>query len=366
MPGVKIKRIAVNTGGGDAPGLNAVIRAIVRTAEPLGWEVYGIEKGYEGIISMKGVRRLNRASVRGILGQGGTILGTTNRGNPFKYPVTVRGRTVEKDITDQVVGNFRKLRIDALIAIGGDGSLGIAAGLCAKGLPVVGVPKTIDNDLVETVITFGFDTAVSTATDALEKLHTTAASHERVMVCEVMGRYAGWIALNSGISGGADIILLPEIPFTVESVCRAVQARYRSGRNFCIIVAAEGATLQGGSYFTTAPKEAGREHVRLGGIAEALAREIQGRTKRESRAMVLGHLQRGGSPTTFDRLLATRFGAAAVRFLQQGHFGQMVALAPPNIVPVPIEKIVGKQKLVDVKGDVVVSARAMGVSFGDD
>jgi phosphofructokinase-like protein len=362
----RVNRIAVNTGGGDAPGLNAVIRAVVRAAEPLGWKVFGIERGYDGIISGKGIRHLTRAHVRGILNQGGSILGTNNRGNPFQYPVTARGKTVTRDITDSVIRHFHRLGIDALVAIGGDGSLTIAAGLWKKGFPVVGVPKTIDNDLVGTVVTFGFDTAVSTATEALDKLHSTAASHERVMAVEVMGRYAGWIALHSGIAGGADVILIPEIPFTIESVCRAVQARYRSGRNFCIIVAAEGAKPKGGTYYTQGPKEPGKEHVRLGGIAEALAKEIQAKTKRESRSLVLGHLLRGGSPTTFDRLLATRFGAAAVRFIQEGRFGYFTALDPPSIVPFPIAEIVGKQKTVPVDGDVVTAARAMGICFGDE
>jgi 6-phosphofructokinase 1 len=273
---------------------------------------------------------------------------------------------VTADRSAEVVNNFKRLGIDALIAIGGDGSMRIAHAFCQKGLPIVGVPKTIDNDLSGTVITFGFDTAVNVATDALDRLHSTAEAHERVFVVEVMGRYAGWIALHSGIAGGADVILIPEIPFTMESVCRAVQARYRSGRNFCIVVVAEGAKMKGGGYFTQGPKEAGKEHVRLGGIAEALARTIQEKTKRESRSLVLGHLLRGGSPTTFDRLLATRFGAAAVRFIQEQKFGYFTALAPPNIVPFPIAEVVGKQKTVPVDGDVVAAARAMGTCFGDE
>ncbi len=361
----KIGRISVCTGGGDAPGLNAVIRAVVRTAEPLGWEVYGIENGLDGILSMKGIRRLSRADVRGILGLGGTILGTTNRGNPFRYPVTVRGKTVERDLSRQVIRNFRRLGIDAHIYIGGDGSLTIANELHKRGLKVVGVPKTIDNDLVGTVTTFGFDTAVTTATEALDKLHSTAASHQRVMVVEVMGRDAGWIALNSGIAGGADVILIPEIPFTIESVCRAVQARYRSGRNFCIIVAAEGAAPAGGSQIVQSPAGGGGQMPRLGGIAETLARRIEEGTGRPCRAMVLGHLQRGGSPTTFDRLLATRLGAAAVRFIQQGRFGHMVALDPPDIVAFPLSRISGRLKKVPLDSDTILTARAMGISFGD-
>ncbi len=366
MPPIRVNRIAVNTGGGDAPGLNAVIRAVVRAAEPLGWDVYGIERGYDGIISGKGLRRLTRSSVRGILSQGGSILGTNNRGNPFKYPATVRGRKVVRDFGDLVIRRLRHKGIDALIAIGGDGSLAIAAEIWKRGFPVVGVPKTIDNDLVGTVVTFGFDTAVSVATDALDRLHSTAASHERVMVVEVMGRYAGWIALHSGIAGGADVILIPEIPYTLKSVCRAVRARYRSGREFCIIVVAEGAKPAGGTYVTKAPKEIGREHVRLGGIAETLARQIQAKTRREARSLVLGHLLRGGSPTNFDRLLATRFGAAAVRFVQEQNFGQVVALAPPTIVGFPLQDVVGMQKTVPPNCDAVLAARAMGLCFGDE
>jgi 6-phosphofructokinase 1 len=366
LKSIRVNRIAVNTGGGDAPGLNAVIRAVVRAAEPLGWKVFGIEKGYAGVVSGKGVRPLTRASVRGILNQGGSILGTNNRGNPFQYPITVRGRTIVRDVTDKVIRRMRHRGIDALVAIGGDGSLSIAARLWEKGFPVVGVPKTIDNDLVGTVVTFGFDTAVCTATDALDKLHSTAESHERVMVVEVMGRNAGWIALNAGVAGGADVILIPEIPFTLNAVCRAVRARYRSGRRFCIVVAAEGAAPKGGKRYIKAPKTAGREHARLGGIAEALARDIQKRTRRECRSIVLGHLLRGGSPTTFDRLLCTRFGAAAVRFIHEGRFGQVVALDPPDIVPFPLKEVAGRQKTVPVNGDVVQAARAMGIAFGDE
>lgn len=365
MPPASIRRIAITTGGGDAPGLNAVIRATVRCADGLGWEVYGIERGYDGLLTGKGVSRLTRATVRGIGRLGGTILGTTNKGNPFRYPVRVGARTVERDVSDLLLRNFRKWKIDALIAIGGDGSLSIAEGLAKKGLKVVGVPKTIDNDLEETVVTFGFDTAVSTATEAIDKLQSTALSHERVMVVELMGRNAGWIALNAGIAGGADIILIPEIPFRLESVCKGVQERWRMGRNFCIIVAAEGAAPAQGTQLAKAAAEAGG-NLRLGGIGEWLAKEIQARTRRESRSLVLGHLQRGGSPTTFDRLIATRFGAAAVRFIQQGLFGHMVALRPPEIIPVSLAAIAGRQKKVPLDCDTVVSARAMGIRFGDE
>jgi len=365
MPRLRPNRVALLTGGGDCPGLNAVIRATSRTAFNLGWEVWGVEDGFDGLLQ-KNVRRLTRRDVRGILQVGGTILGTTNRANPFSYPVARGSRTVEVDRSDQVVRNFRALGFDALIAIGGDGTLGIAERFARKGIPVVGVPKTIDNDIEATVITFGFDTAVSTATDALDKLHTTAESHKRVMVVEVMGRYAGWIALHSGIAGGADVILIPEIPFDVERVCEAVRARERAGREFSIVVAAEGAAVKGGRLLTRGPRQAGRE-VRLGGIAEWLAEEIGRRTGKETRSLVLGHLQRGGAPTTFDRLLGTRFGAAAMRFVAAKRFGAMVALDPPKVLAVPLRKAVGHGKIrrVPLSSDVIRSARDVGISFGD-
>lgn len=359
------------TGGGDAPGLNAVIRAAVKAALNRGWEIYGIREGFEGLLKPGLVRRLTGKDVTGILRMGGTILGTTNRGNPFDYPVAsgkggMSSGPKTEDRSDLAVKNFRKMRLDALIAIGGDGSLAIANRLAKKGIPVVGVPKTIDNDLSETVVTFGFDTAVSTATDALDKLHSTAHSHQRVMVIEVMGRYAGWIALHSGIAGGADVILIPEIPFTIESVCRKIEGRYRSGGPcFAIVVVAEGAVAKGGSFLTKGEKEAGREHVHLGGIADFVAREIQKRTGCESRSLVLGHLQRGGEPTTFDRLLGTRLGVAAIELIERGEFGQMTALRPPNVIAVPIAKAISKMKKVPVDSDVVRSARALGISFGD-
>jgi 6-phosphofructokinase 1 len=364
------KRIGILTGGGDAPGLNAVIRAAVRSAVRRGWEVLGIEQGFEGLLRSGLVRPLTPRDIVGILTMGGTILGTTNRGNPFAFPVARTGRGASgapatRDLSDQVVRTFRRLRLDGLIVIGGDGSLSIAHRLFQKGLPIVGVPKTIDNDLSGTVITFGFDTAVSTATEALDKLHSTARSHQRVMVMEVMGRYAGWIALHSGIAGGADVILIPEIPFTLESVCWKIEERYRSGSRFAIAVAAEGAVPRGGSLMTRGGQEPGREHPRLGGIAEFLATQIQTRTGYECRSLVLGHLQRGGQPTTFDRLLGTRLGVAAVELIEQGKFGRMTALKPPNVVSVPIATAIRRMRRVPPDSDVVRSARALGISFGD-
>jgi phosphofructokinase-like protein len=355
----KIKKIAINTGGGDAPGLNAVIRAVTLAAIRQGWEVYGIRHGYRGLIDLDQMMPLTLERVRGITHLGGTILGTANRGNPFEYP----GENGTIDISDQVVNNFHKLGLDVLICIGGDGSLRIAQNFIAKGIPIIGVPKTIDNDLSGTIITFGFDTAVTTATDAIDKLHSTAESHERVMVVEVMGRYAGWIALNSGISGSADVILIPEIPFEIEKVCAKIHERESIGRHFAIVVCAEGAAPAGEEMRTKGPKQAGRE-VLLGGIAEYVAAEIAKRTGKETRSLVLGHLQRGGSPTTFDRLLGLRFGAAAIRCLMEGKINVMVALDPPGVKTVPIEDAV-KMRRVPLNCDTILTARSLGISFGD-
>lgn len=360
------KKIAILTGGGDAPGLNAVIRASVKSALHLGWEIYGVKDGFAGFLKPDSIQKLTSKEISGILTLGGTILGTTNRGNPFSFPVKTKKGLQARDLSDRVVRKIKKMRLDALIAIGGDGTLSIAQKLAQKGVKVVGVPKTIDNDVVGTVITFGFDTAVSIATEAMDRLHSTAQSHQRVLVVEVMGRYAGWIALHSGISGGADVILIPEIPFDWEAVCRKVEERYRSGPNFCIIVAAEGAAPLGGSYAVQEGKQVGKEHVRLGGIAELAASEIQKRTGREARSLVLGHLQRGGSPTTFDRLLSTRFGVAAVHLIEQGRSGRMVALDPPKITDVPLSRVLGKVRQIPKNSDVIEAARSLGVSFGDE
>jgi 6-phosphofructokinase 1 len=360
-----IKRIAVNTGGGDAPGLNAVIRAVVLSSVRRGWEVYGIEKGYGALLGDGNIVHLDPRSVRGITHLGGTILGTSNRGNPFEWPTTEPGSVAGvRDRTDEVVASFRDHGFDALIAIGGDGSLRIANGLRRKGLPVIGVPKTIDNDLGLTFVTFGFHTAVQTASEAIDKLHSTAASHERVMVVEVMGRHAGWIALHAGLSGTADVILIPEIPYSIDHVCEKVDKRYRSGSNFAIIVAAEGATERGGEASYVEHASGGHE-ARYGGVAERLAAQIGERTGRETRSIVLGHLQRGGSPTAYDRLIALRFGAAAVRCAANGEFGVMVALDPPAIRPVPLEEAIQHVRRVDPDSDTVETAREIGVSFGD-
>ncbi|MEW6675083.1 MAG: ATP-dependent 6-phosphofructokinase [Nitrospirota bacterium] len=357
-------KIAVNIGGGDAPGLNAVIRGIVLAAYQKGWEVHGIKYGYQGLIDTKQIVRLLPESVWDITNIGGTILGTASKGDPFRYPMKgPDGNVVETDISDMVVSNFKAIGFDALIAIGGDGSLRIASKFMKKGIPVIGVPKTIDNDISATVLTFGFDTAVNTATDAIDKLHTTARSHDRVMVVEVMGRYAGWIALNSGVSGSADVILIPEIPFDIEKVCNKIRQLEPMGQNYAIVVVAEGAKPVGGD-ITIIEKKLGQE-VRLGGIAKKVADEIEDRTGKETRSLVLGHLQRGGAPTTFDRLLSLRFGAAAIRFIEEGKFGTMVALHPPEVRAVPLDEAIGRMKSVPLDCDTIQTARSLGISFGD-
>lgn len=366
----KIRRIAISTGGGDAPGLNAVIRAAVLAALNRGWQCVGIRDGYNGLLVPEqfvggGLIPLTRETVKGITPLGGTILGTTNRGNPQKFPVRgPDGAMIEVDVMDDLVRAFRVHQIDALIAIGGDGSLGIAAILQKKGLRVIGVPKTIDNDLDGTVITFGFDTAVSFATEAIDRLHSTAASHRRVMVVEVMGRYAGWIALNSGIAASADAILLPEIPYDLESVSKKIAQCEESDQKHAIVVVAEGAKPRGGSVSVRGKREAG-EAVRLGGVGERITAELVERTGREARCVVLGHLLRGGTPTTFDRLLALRFGAAAVRALDEGTSGIMVALNPPTVNYVPLEEATHRMKTVPLDSDSMKTARDLGICFGD-
>lgn len=360
------KRVGILTGGGDAPGLNAVIRASVKSALKLGWQVTGIRQGFAGLLKPGLTQNLGSEDVMNILHLGGTILGTSNRDNPFAYPVKEKNRWAVKDYSGEVLRNFRALRLDALIAIGGDGTMAIAFELFKRGLPVVGVPKTIDNDVVGTVITFGFDTAVSTATEAIDRLHSTAQSHRRVMVVEVMGRNSGWIALHSGISGGADAILIPEIPFKLDVLCDEVEKRYaRRGPQYGMIVAAEGAFPLRGHVRTIKTRERGRQLPTLGGIADYLARQIHKKTKRECRSIVLGHLQRGGMPTTFDRLLSTRFGSAAVRLIQDGKFGHMVASRPPKITSIAMSRVIGRVKRVPLNSDIIRSARNLDISFGD-
>ncbi|MDZ7579340.1 MAG: ATP-dependent 6-phosphofructokinase [Deltaproteobacteria bacterium] len=365
-----IERIAISTGGGDAPGLNAVIRSIVLSAVNRGWKCFGIRDGYNGLLLPEqfpqgGLLPLSRDSVRGITHLGGTILGTTNRGDPMRFPTTTDdGRVIETDRTAEVVSAFRRHRLDALVAIGGDGSLAIAAALFHKGLRVIGVPKTIDNDLDKTVVTFGFDTAVHFATECIDRLHSTAEAHQRIMVVEVMGRYAGWIALNSGVSATADAILIPEIPFDIHKVAEKVMEREHSGRRFSIIVAAEGARPKGGKHIVAAGKTPGRAE-RLGGIGQAVCSELAALTGKEARTVVLGHLLRGGTPTSFDRLLSLRFGAASVRALDEGQSGVMVVLDPPAVTYVPLDQCTQRMKTVPPDCDTVLTARDLGISFGD-
>lgn len=362
-----IKRIAISTGGGDAPGLNAVIRAAVLSGIKRGWEMYGIRDGYHGLLSPEqypegGIIRLDRVRVRGITHLGGTILGTSNRNHPMRYPITLPdGTKQEVDRTDEIIRAFALHGLDALITVGGDGSLEIAQVLAKKGLRVIAVPKTIDNDLDKTDITFGFDSAVAFATEGIDRLHSTAASHGRVMVVEVMGRYAGWIALEAGIAGSADIILIPEIPYDLRKVSQKIQEREELGRFFTIVVVAEGARPLGGT-FSVVGKEAGRAE-RLGGIGEKVAAEITSLTGKETRVVVLGHLLRGGTPSAYDRVIALRFGAAAVRALEQGLSNVMVALDGQKMKYVPIDEAYGKMKSVPLDSDIIQTARDLGISF---
>ena len=357
-------RIGVLSGGGDAPGLNAVIRAVTKTAIfKYGWEVTGIIDGFEGLLSPTKTRQLTSWNTRGILFVGGTILGTTNRGNPFAHKTIIGGKEIVEDMSSLVLSNIRETGIDALVVIGGDGSLKIGSGLQKLGVPVIGVPKTIDNDLMATHVTFGFQTAVDTATDALDKLHTTAESHQRVIVLEVMGRYAGWIALEAGIAGSADVILIPEIPFSMEKVAERLLERKKAGSKSSIVVVAEGAKPAGGE-MSVREKAADGYVLRLGGMGEIVANEISRCTQIETRVTVLGHLQRGGSPCSFDRILATRYGAAAVELIAEKKYGEMVSYQPPDITSVPLETAISNLKLVEPDGELVKMAEGMGVNFG--
>ncbi|MDE3246574.1 MAG: ATP-dependent 6-phosphofructokinase [Acidobacteriota bacterium] len=365
-----LRRVAISTGGGDAPGLNAVIRAAAMSAHNRGWECYGIRDGFNGIFfperySDGGLMRLTRESVSGIAHLGGTILGTTNKGNPLSFPLHMPdGSVKEVDRSGEILEFFAKRELDALIVVGGDGSLTIAHALSQKGLRVVGVPKTIDNDLDRTVTTFGFDTAVAFATECIDRLHSTAKSHQRVMVIEVMGRYAGWIALNAGIAGGVHAILIPEIPYDLEKVAARIRSRDQAGRLDSLVVVAEGASPRAGHRAVLSPAETGRAE-RLGGIGEQVTAELQELTGKDCRAVVLGHLLRGGSPTAFDRLTALRFGAAAVRALDEGQSGIMVALAFPNVDYVPLEQVAGRMKAVPLSSDTLLTGRDLGICFGD-
>ncbi len=369
-----IRRIAISTGGGDAPGLNAVIRSVVLSALSRGWECFGIREGFNGILCperypLDGVFPLTKESVKGIAHLGGTILGTTNHGNPQRFVTTMPdGSLQEIDRTDDLIRHLRSLNIDALICVGGDGTLTIAHALHEKGvsqgLRVVGVPKTIDNDLDKTYTTFGFDTAVSFATECVDRLHSTANSHQRIMVVEVMGRYAGWIALHAGIASNAHVVLIPEIPYDLSSIVNKIQARSAAGRHYTLVMVAEGATEKSEQAVLEQAAQLGGVE-RLGGIGEQLAAQLQNLTGKEARTVVLGHLLRGGSPTAFDRLSAMRFGAAAVRALDQGYSGIMVALAFPNVNYVELAEVAGRMKAVPLDGDTLQTGRDIGICFGD-
>jgi phosphofructokinase-like protein len=360
----KVKTIGILTGGGDCPGLNAVIRAVAKSAFKHGLKVWGIKNGFGGLVENKMVQ-LSLDNVSGILPRGGTILGTTNRDNPFHfYCGEKNGEPEYKDMSGQAIANLERAGIQALVVIGGDGSLRIGFEL-GKNFSVVAVPKTIDNDIPGTERTFGFDTAMSVATEALDRLHTTAESHHRVMVLEVMGRYAGWIALHSGLAGGADGILIPEIPFKMDSILNMISERQKRGKLFSLIVIAEGAVPVGGEMTIARIVENSPEKIRLGGVGEKLAREIETLTGIESRCTVLGHLQRGGTPTPFDRVLSTRYGVEALNCILDNEFNVMVALQQNEIVRVSINDIAGKNKNVPVDGELVAAAKAIGISFGD-
>ncbi len=358
------RRIAVLTGGGDAPGLNAVIRAVVRTACGIGWEVLGVADGFEGLFRRDGVMPLTPPTVRGILPRGGTVLGAASRGNPFGRKVMKNGKEILVDAIDEVAAKVKALRVDALVCIGGDGTLQDARRLLALGCPIVGVPKTIDNDLAGTERTFGFDTAVATATDALDRLHTTAESHHRIMVLEVMGRSAGFIALHAGMAGGADMVLIPEIPFRWEALAASVKRRETQGSKFSIAVVAEGAFPAEGQPTVRVARD-GLKTEKLGGIGNQMAARLEALTGHESRCTVLGHLQRGGTPTAYDRVLATRYGAAAVRLVESGKIGHLAALRGGEIVGVPLDDAAVATRRADPAGEMVRTARGLGICFGD-
>jgi 6-phosphofructokinase 1 len=356
-------KIGIVTGGGDCPGLNAVIRAVAKAAIRRGWEAIGVNGGYEGLVEPQDVRPLFYRELDGLLARGGTILGTASHGRFAAKTGRGEARTLPDELMSALRAGIESLELQGLVVIGGDGTLTVAHQMHDAGIPVVGVPKTIDNDLHGTAMTFGFDSAVACAMDALDRLHTTAESHNRVMVLEVMGRYAGWIAIYAGIAGGADVILIPEIPFTYESISARIEEREQAGRHFSIVVVAEGAKERGGE--TTARNTAADREERLGGVGPRVAEEIARRTGKETRAVVLGHLQRGGSPTNFDRALCTMFGTHAVELVATGQFGRMVSFTGTAVTDVPISDAVKELRTVPTDGSFVRSARALGISLGD-
>ncbi|MBE3580570.1 MAG: 6-phosphofructokinase [Thermoanaerobacteraceae bacterium] len=358
------RRWGILTGGGDCPGLNTVIRAVAKTAYAHGYELFGFLDGYTGLVEERYVR-LDPPAISGLLHRGGTILGTSNRNDPFHFPVKVGDKITYQDKSEQAIRLLEKLAIEVLLVIGGDGTLAAARDFKAKGVPIIGIPKTIDNDLAATDQTFGFDTAVRTATEALDKLHTTAESHHRVMVLELMGRYAGWIALYSGLAGGADVILIPEIPWTLEGVLKKILARKAEGKPFSIVVVAEGVKSPSGELVVQRRVEDSVEKVRLGGIGQLVGRFIEEKSGIETRVTVLGHIQRGGSPSSYDRVLATRFGVAAAELAIRGLHGVMVCLRGNEICHVPLEEVAGKPRTVPPDHPLIHTARAIGISFGD-
>ncbi len=362
----KIKRVGILTGGGDCPGLNAVIRAVAKSLiTHHNIEVIGIEDGFEGIVENR-TRPLHYDNVSGILQVGGTILGTSNTANPFHHPVIQNGKTVYVDCSDQVIDNMKTLGMEALVCIGGDGTMTIAKQLIEKGVKIVGVPKTIDNDIHGTDITFGYDTAMAIATEAIDRIHTTAQSHHRVMLVEIMGRYAGWLALGAGVAGGADVILIPEIEYKLDAIIAAVEKRGAMGRRFSIIAVAEGAKPQGGELTVSRVIQDSPDKYRLGGIAVKLGNAIEDRTGLETRATILGHLQRGGTPTPNDRVLSTRYGVGAADLVGAGKFNLMVALQGNSIVSVPITEIGGKTRTVPMDSELIHTALQVGTSLGVD
>jgi 6-phosphofructokinase 1 len=364
MAKAKLRSIAVMTGGGDCPGLNAVIRAVTKTAiNDHGLTVWGIQDGYLGFIENR-IDRLTYEQTSNILTVGGTILGSSNTSDPFHFPITTGGRTQIEDVSDRCIEHLKERDIDALVCIGGDGTMASAAKFAKKGLTVIGVPKTIDNDLAGTDVTFGFDTAVTTAAEAIDKVHTTASSHQRVMIVEVMGRYAGWIALYAGAASGADVILLPEIPYKLDTVCQYVVGRSRKGKRFSIIVVSEGAKEKGGQMVVLKRVANSPDPIRLGGIGEKLAEDINRQTGLDCRAVVLGHVQRGGTPTPHDRTLATMFGHAAIELLAAGVKNRLVVWKGGGISSVPLASIAGKIKTVPRNHALIKAAKAIGATFG--
>ena len=357
-------KLGVLTGGGDCPGLNAVLRAVVKTAiNDFDMSIIGFRDGYEGMI-LNNYTALDRRAVSGILSLGGTILGTSNQADPFKFPILQKEEYIYLDRSSELVANYERLGLDGLIAIGGDGTMAASARLCKLGIKIIGVPKTIDNDLYGTDQTFGFDSALVTATEAVDKIHTTAQSHHRVMIIEVMGRYAGWLALMSGLAGGGDIILIPEIPYDVAEVCDKIKERNRQGKNFSIIVIGEGAKPEGGDMVIKRRVETSPDAIRLGGISHQLAAQIEGLTRLETRVTILGHLLRGGSPTAYDRLLGTRFGYEAVRLASEQQFGRLVVLSGAKVKSIPLEDAAGKVRKVPLDSPYIKIAKSLGISLG--